>query len=377
MISMTPHIHFDGVGSQPLTKIFCDLNARCFSLNAGINDEYQCSVAYGFECFNDHIENEGLVELFSHSKHAESNVKPVKIGSSSKTVGWLCTIGALTSGDHNYVENKHFRRAAFTAVYLLLKNCNYSKELNVRNGDELKISDLFDEELSILVLHKPSIETNVSDTYTEILPCLHQYGFVPIGSSPTSQVEVDKVASDKFLNLETNIKLMPVSKEVEFAEFTDQVFRRLLPSATTPLLRFFLYYQLIETLLARIFNDRQSKTIDKLVAVKDNPVEAHPLIEKLKVDASDKTRIKLLFNEYSGIETKLNDLYEACNRLLVESGGEEKESIGDALYKVRNLIFHGLRGIPEKAMPHISEIVEQMSYAVPELMICFRIPDAG
>ncbi|TRW94404.1 DUF4326 domain-containing protein [Candidatus Methylobacter oryzae] len=27
---MTPHIHFDGVGLQPLSKIFCDLNARCF-----------------------------------------------------------------------------------------------------------------------------------------------------------------------------------------------------------------------------------------------------------------------------------------------------------------------------------------------------------
>lgn len=372
MTSMAPQINFDSVGAQPLFGVSYDPEARAFSLRAGVDGGYLCSISYGFQGF-DHIED-ALVDLFTHSIHAESDVRPVIMNNADKTVGWLCTISALTSDQHNYAESPYFRRAAFTAIHLLFQNGLYTKEPNVRNEDGLKISDFFDETLSVLILHKPSIGVSVSNDLTEILPNLHQYGFVPVGTQSTPRVQVCKISSDYFSNIGSKLRLYPVSTDVGFAEFTNQFFRQLLPSAPTPLLRFFLYYQLIETLLARIFNDRQSETITKLVDVKDNPVKAHPLIEKLKADASEKKRMALLFNEYSGIEAKMNGLLGACNIFLDQSGAGKKNSVAEALYDVRNNIFHDLRGVPTNALPFLKEIVEELGYAVPELMINFHTP---
>lgn len=373
---MAPQIFFDSIGTQPLSDVTFIPEANAFALHAGLNSEYVCRIAYRFQSFtNDRIED-GLIELFTHPTHAESDVRPVTLASSDQTVGWLCTIGALTSDQHEYAESLHFRRAAFTAAHLLLNSGRYTKAPKVNHDSEMRISDFFDDELSVLILHKPSVETNVGTACAEILPCLHQYGFVPLGTQPLPPMEVGKVASDIFAGSGKKIRLFPISRDVKFEDFTNQVFRQLLPSAPTPLLRFFIYYQLIETLLARIFNDRQSETIMMMVSVKDNPVKVHPLIEKLKKDATEKKRMCLLFNEYSGADARMSDLLAVCNEFLAESGAEKKGIVAEALYEVRNSIFHDLRGIPERAMPFLTAIVEQMGYAVPELLVNFRIPDA-
>lgn len=373
---MAAQICFDSVGNQPLSSVSFAPEAKAFSLHAGVNGEYVCRIAYGHQCFvNDCIEN-GQVELFNHPTHAESDVRPVTLASADQTVGWLCTIGALISDQHEYAESIHFRRAAFMATQLLLNSGRYTKAPKVNHDAEMRISDFFDDELSVLILHKPSIETYVSSACAEILPSLHQYGFVPIGNQLTPQMAVGKVAIDMFANSGRKIRLFPMSRDVKFEDFTNQVFRQLLPSTTTPLLRFFIYYQLIETLLARIFNDRQSETIMMMVPIKDNPAKVHPLIKKLKEDATERTRMRLLFNEYSGIDARMGDLLAVCNDFLTESGSETKGGVAEALYEVRNNIFHDLRGIPEKAMPLLKMIVEQMGYAVPELLVRFRIPDA-
>lgn len=373
---MTSQIYFDGVGIQQLSRVSFAPEAKEFSLHAGVNGEYVCRIAYELQSFvNDCIED-GLVELFTNPSHMECDVKPVKLASSDQTVGWLCTIGALTSDQHEYAESPHFRRAAFIATHLLLNSGRYTKAPKVNHDAEMKITDFFDDELSVLILHKPSIQPSVGSACAEILPSLHQHGFVPFGNQFPSPIEVGKVATEIFANSGKKIRLFPTSRDVKFEDFTDQVFRQLLPSAPEPLLRFFIYYQLIETLLARIFNDRQSETIMKLVDVKDNPAEVYLLIKKLKEDATNDKRMRLLFNEYSGADAKMGDLLSVCNDFLVEKGAEKKGAAAEALYEVRNSIFHDLRGIPQKAMPLLTAIVEQMGYAVPELLVNFRIPDA-
>ena len=346
-------------------------------MRAGTNGEYECRIAYGYQSYiNDSIED-GVVGLFTHPTHSESDVRPVELSFSDRTVGWLCTVGALTSDQHEHAQSPYFRRAAFMAIRHLLTNGRYTKVPRLSHGSEVSISDFFDDELSVLVLHKPSIAPHVSSACAEILPSLHQYGFIPVGSQNSSPMEVGKVATEMFANLGKKICLSPISRDVKFEDFTNQVFRQLLPSAPTPLLRFFIYYQLIETLLARIFNDRQSGTIMMMVPVKDNPVMVHPLIKKLQEDATEMKRMNLLFNNYCGAGANMVDLLPASNEFLRETGAKEKATVAEALYEVRNIIFHDLRRIPEKAMLHLKEVVEQMGYAVPELLIKFRIPDAA
>lgn len=376
MISMAAQIFFEDVGTQQLTSVSFDPEAKAFALHAGLNGEYVCRISYSFLAFVDDKMEDGLVELFMHPTHAESDVRPVELSSVNKTVGWLCTIGALTSNQHEHADSPHFRRAAFMAIRLLLANGRYTRVPRLNHGAEITIADFYDDELSVLILHRPSIGTNISPACAEVLPSLHQYGFVPLGAPASARMEVGKVATDMFANLGKRICLFPISRDVNFEDFTSQVFRQLLPSAPTPLLRFFIYYQLIETLLARIFSDRQSATIMKMVPVKDNPVKIHPLIKKLQEDATEKKRMNLLFNNYCGTGTNMCDLLSASNELLKECGTDEKETVAEALYEVRNIIFHDLRRIPESAMLRLKVVVEQMEYVVPELLIKFRIPTA-
>lgn len=277
---MPSQIFFDSVGTQPLSSVSFAPEKKAFSLRAGINGEYVCRIAYSPECFvSDRIEDV-LVELLTHPAHPESDVRPVMFSSSDKTVGWLCTIRALTSDQHEFSESPHFRRAAFMATHLLLINGRYSKMPKVNHGAEMGMSDFFDDELSVLILHKPSIVPNDDFACADILPSLHQHGFVPLGTQPSPLMEVGKVATDLFAGSGKKIRLFPMSRDVKFEDFTNQVFRQLLPSTPTPLLRFFIYYQLIETLLARIFNDRQSETIMMMVPVRDNPAKVHSFIKK-------------------------------------------------------------------------------------------------
>ncbi len=371
---MVAQIYFEDVGAQRLTEILFDPETGTFSLHAGTNGEYECRISYEHQGFVDDRMEDGLIELFKHPTHAESDVRPVELSTVDKTVGWLCTIGALTSSQHEHAQSPYFRRAAFMAIRHLLTNGRYTKVPKLNHGVEVNISDFYDDELSVLILHKPSIATNVGSACAEILPNLHQYGFIPLGAQASTPMEVGKVAINMFANSGKKFCLSPISRDVKFEDFTNQVFRQLLPSASTPLLRFFIYYQLVETLLARIFNDRQSETIMMMVPVKDNPLKIHPLIKKLQEDATEKRRMNLLFNNYCSAGASMGDLLSASNEFLKESGAEEKGTIADALYEVRNIIFHDLRGIPEKAMSLLMEVVDQMGYAVPELLIKFRIP---
>ena len=373
---MVSHIDFNSAGKQPLNKVTYTPGTKDFLCTAGLSEEYSCQVAYGFGDSADPLKDV-LIELFTHPSHAESDIRPIKLSpGSDDTIGWLCTIGSLTSSQHAYVDNPHFRRAAFVAFFSLLQNRPYTKELGVNNEATVQISDLFDDELSILILHKPSVANSVSDSFVEILPSLHQYGFIPHSMYASMPFELGKVAADMFLNSGKNLCLKLLSKDVGFSDFTSQVFRQLLPSAPTPLLRFFVYYQLIETLLARIFSDRQSDTIMKLVEVKDNPFKVHPLIEKLKDDAKESKRMRLLFDEYSGTSAAMRDLLVACNDFLVANGAEEKELAAEALYGVRNIIFHDLRGIQDKAMPLLQDVTEQLGFAVTMLLVSFRTSQA-
>jgi hypothetical protein len=282
---------------------------------------------------------------------------------------------ALTSDQHDCADDPHFRRAAFSAIYVLLNQGRFTRSPSIGHEAEVGLSDFFDDELSLLILHRPTIGAAVSPTFAEVLPSLHQFGFTPVDDRQRGTFECGRIAAARFAEAGKTIRLRGVASAVKFVPFAEDVFRELLPSASNPLLRFFIYYQLVEALLGQIFVARQGETIAKMVPVKESPVKLHPLIEKLREDASERRRLRLLFSEYSGIEQMASDLRHACNAFLAACAYDSKPTTADALYEVRNLVFHDLRAVPRHAVQLLAEVVEHLEFAVPELLNAYRIPD--
>lgn len=368
---MDEKIDFHGHGLQVLGSVDFSNDALAFTIIAGVNNEFSFTVPYPFNSHGPGAE-EAHVRILYHADHAESDVKPIILD--EKTVGWLCTVGALCSKDHDYYENKHFRRAAYAATHALLLRGGYTKRIPVINNREFRISDLFEEEHSLIILHCPSVGDRLGPGFRMALPCLHRYGFVPAEGGPRD-VSFRTAPVELFGKVGKNFKLEVPSVDLGFDDFIEQVFSRLLPSADTPLLGFFLYYQLIEMMMAKVFSHRQSCTIEEMQSVKDDPFGIRPLFDRLKEDMAEKKRIKLLFGDYTKVSRGAVELMQFCNDFLRICGVGEECSPEAALYQVRNLIFHGMRAVPAAAFDSLNQIVGQLAIIVPELLIAFSLPE--
>ncbi|WP_414494362.1 hypothetical protein [Stenotrophomonas maltophilia] len=369
---MDEKIDFHGHGLQALGSVDFSDDALAFTITAGVNNEFSFTVLYPFNSHGPGAD-EAHVRILYHADHAESNVKPIIFD--GKTVGWLCTVGALCSKDHDYYENKHFRRAAYAATHALLLRGDYTKRIPVINNQEFRVSDLFEEEQSLIILHCPSVGDRLGPRFRMALPCLHRYGFVP-AEGGAGDVSFRTAPVDLCGAVGKNFKLEIPSVDLGFDDFIEQVFSRLLPSADTPLLGFFLYYQLIEMMMAKVFAHRQSCTIEEMQSVKGDPFRIRPLFDRLKEDMAEKKRIKLLFGDYTGVSRDAVELMQFCNGFLRVCGVGEECSPEAALYQVRNVIFHGMRAVPAAAFDSLNEIVGQLAIIVPELLIAFSLPEA-
>jgi hypothetical protein len=373
---MTPKFHFEGVGEMPFSGVDFDCKKSAFVVSGGENKECHFLIEYPHSQGITPPE-EGMVHLLFNPNHYESDVRSVHIPSiGSKTMGWLCTVSALISDAHSFSHKVHFRNAAYAAIQLLFQNGVHFKFPSIINGCTLDLTELVDEKVSVLIFHKPSLAGAVSPNICELFPSLHQHGFVPFHPEHALTWQPKSEAKGRFMAQTSKISLDILPRSDRFDDFIAQIFQDYLPAKSTSLHKFFLYYQLVEVLLEIIFVARQSDSITALVAVRDNPVFVHPVIEKLQDDAKEKKRMSLLFNEYTGLESKLGGLKMACNDVLRTFGAEEQVIAADALYCVRNMLFHNLRRMSPSTIPAVDGVLNHLEWVVPEMLIKFRYPNA-
>lgn len=364
-------VNFDGVGELQLKNVEFIDSAKQFCLTAGDGHPCQFFVNYPYPktAFTaDHA----IVLLLYNPNHAESDVKSIKIGQTKDTVGWLCTLDALISNNHAFVDNKHFRDAAFAGVHRILQHTTGFRKQSLQDGAVLDLSDLMSDDASVLILFKPAVDTFVSENCNELLPSLHQIGFVPFRPDIIDIWKPGAAAQERFRCVGAKVKLMPLSSSFGFGDFITQVLGELVPTATTELLHFFFYYQIIEGLLENVFAIHQAEILTEIMQHKENAVRIHPLIEKLIECSSEKKKITLLFSQYTGLEAELEVLRIACNDLILDFGGVEQQSSSKALYEVRNLIFHNLRKSSRTAMPKLRPVIDELQIAIPELLLQFQ-----
>lgn len=371
---MAVQLEFEGVGRRTMRNCDYSPSRRLFTLSPDGEPDLKCFVEYDSGGIN-YSTPEALVSFLYNPQHAEAEVRPVRLAETeSRTVGWLCTLSALTSTSHGYSTSSHFRKAAFMAVCVLLLGEAPSRVVSVANDTTIRLEDLFDDAISLLILHEPSVSAVVSTDCSELLPSLFQFGFTPYSPRIVGVWRPGSTTANYYTNLQSNITLQKISRDAKCNGFARRVFQELLPVANDPVLRFFIFYQVIQALIDEVFADRQAKNILAMVPVCDRPSLLHPMIERLQDDTKEKRRLRLLFNEYSGAEAPLADLKAACDALISRLSGEESASCAEGVYEVRNILFHNFRSVNSALLPRLVRVVEELEWAVPELLFRFRLP---
>jgi len=206
-----------------------------------------------------------------------------------------------------------------------------------------------------------------------LLPSLHQYGFVPFQDDLREAWKPGKPAEFKYSELKSSIRLLPLTGRQKHLPFIEHVFRSRIPRTADDLLRFLLYYQIIEILLEEVYVHQQASIIPMMMLNRYNPALIRPLTDTLVKANKEAHRFALLIN-YSNVEAILSDLKRSCNEVLRGFGCDEQTACSDAFYQTRNMLFHNLRSMSFGMHSQIHAVVEELEVAIPSILLRFQLP---
>lgn len=319
--------------------------------------------------------HEGLLIPLWSSSLPESQVLRAQTDS-GQTVGWLCTVSALTSVAHEYATDKHFRKAAGHATQLLLEQNWVQEEIEKNPHSGL---DTLPGGVCVLILKKSMLPEAIAITPGRIVPVLHQYGFT---SYPTGNKVPHSCGNFAQTNLLVdgqrlrNIRLRLTSEEVPFQDFIDSLFRGALSVDQDPAYHFFLYYQVIELLMEVVQKQKTLLFAQDLRAAADDATKLFELKEALGKRTSEQSRIAALFETYTSVPSELLTGLQIESLSFLNSLGraENIDSPSKALYRLRNMLVHNMRRFPAGAAAFPPRVNEYLEVIVPQLLISFEIP---
>nr|WP_298789726.1 hypothetical protein [uncultured Allomuricauda sp.] len=326
------------------------------------------------------------VFLFHNSDFAANDIYPIldsksKAESNRGRLGFLIPIQSLINAEHDYGENEHFSPYAYHAIRILLANKNTLpyKTLNVPTNFSIDLEAIYGENTHVLILHKPYLkiwEKKHADKFKIefFLPCLWSFGYMKIEQSNFNVLYKDKVHGDGAEK--------PANKDIEFASiasdlrsdpFILNLFTSFLYSQKHELIRFHLLYQVIELLIEKVFQNELGSIIQDF----DNNINNfYDIKEKLANVANEKSRINKLFNRYcTGQAVLLKELKISCNNLLKQVDPEnEQDSPPKAIYKIRSLVFHSFRSLPNEYDEKLKSINDNFELLLIASLNSFKYP---
>ena len=376
---MTRVIDFNGVGTIPVQCISYEPDNNRFVVVARPLDRistpsetYRVYVRFPAPQKVDAPEDGCNIALFNPN-HSESDVRMIRLSPlGSRTVGWLCTVTALASNNHKYSSDPHFRRAAFMNARHLLHSQIVWKRTSIQNDSTVELVDIVDDNASILTVFRPFVSSYAGTECTELLPSLHRIGFVPFTPQSAAAWKPGTAALNEFNNGHEHLTLDPFPASEKYSEFIAEVFKDLLPPIPSSILRFFIYYQIIEALLDGVLLETRSKALRSMIAEWETSERIKSVIEKVQEASKGSSRMERLFSEYSDSDNK-EDLRLACNSLLIACGIDEKPSAPEALYKVRNTLFHEMRSMTGRRLLRLDNVNNELQVVVPDLLLNFSL----
>lgn len=299
---------------------------------------------------------------------AEKDFFQVHDKDKNKRLGWIFTISNLESKEPDSIENEHLNNYKLAAYYLLLQAKSNIKPYPIENADtDHKLSDLYDKDSIFIVIYDPDREPFPIFNY---LPSLSKYGYyIKNEYSNTVKNESKKTFCLDF-RAEKEVKEVKIYVRLsncgnENAKFIDELFSKHLKSSDHHLLRFHMLYQVIEFYLSSIFESDSQAIIDNYISNRSN---INGFIEKIGGIKSERTRVNRLITYTRSLgnrrDSNLVNLQRDCDRFLRKYNRETKDSLGDLVYDVRNLIVHEYRSIDSLDIDLLQNIIDEIELLV-------------
>ena len=289
--------------------------------------------------------------------YSENSIFQVYI--SEERVGWIFPIQAIISDEHAYRENSYFLKYAYVGSCLLLRDINSWNEKEIMDG-EIKLTDFYNDSVSILILDNDNLKKINDFSLQNYTVSLYQKGYAYTGKGNLCS-EIEKL--DKRLNLK------PIAKELQQIQYIHTLFEKEIPKEQEAFAKFHTYYQIIEILIAVVFEDKFMRFVKELNK------DANSLFDKrdeLGHMVLEKQRVKWLFSNYVKVsEENISVLNSQCKELLCLNGKKISETMPENLYSVRCLLVHSMYILSEESHELLKEINNSFLDIIIEMLLSF------
>ena len=279
----------------------------------------------------------------------ENEIYKIIETSLKKNIGWIIPVTALTSNNHDYINDKIFLKYAFATYKLILK---YESD---------KESIVFNQNTAFLVIDKKEINKTANFNIKYYYSSLFQYGYL---------IKDIKIKSQNFKTPEKKIKIQTISNKLYKEKYIDELFNNLI-FEQHPLVKFHVLYQVIELFIERILLN-EIKILSKRIEKKE--IYSANIDEELKKFKSEERRINKLFSNYTeNLNSNIKKAFkDECNFLLEKLGDNDaknKYDIHKSIYKIRNYIVHDYRNIPFEYHENLKKINSVFDILITDLLI--------
>ncbi|MCH5556840.1 hypothetical protein [Pseudomonas syringae] len=332
------------------------------------------TIEYPFSEPDSRIPSEDVVVyLLWAAEHKESEVSRVYID--GKNNGWFFTVSAMLSADNS--EPLPFFRTATWAVisHLIMTKSEQIENICSARGELIcSITDFISDDLSILTLHKPRLpERLVNSPYLIVPQLLSQGIFVYVDERTKLLTHPPFVSPGGRYNLSSEIALE------EFGEFQVDLLVNHIPYVDSDVFKFYLYYQIIESLMELVAVAVCQDTLSKIAASNGDPTQSYDILAKHKDRSTEKYRISQVFNQF--LSTALGSaeiLRRECIEFELSADPsasrdklESRKNLSSHIYAVRNQIIHNFRRV-RTSTGHLENVVKALDLVVPDLLCKFR-----
>lgn len=312
--------------------------------------------------------------------NAQSDLFKLKLssGNNDRTIGYIIPFNALDDSDNNDDFDESKQAYKYYCIKYIIENYVFQ---DPNSTESLTLSELTDQNSIFIILYKPQIN-NPDFRLGFCLPNLALYGYYhyPNDSSPNileynsnqqTAADLADLIQNRFLFLrgQQSLKIKTSLTVLDNSLMGRMLYEKLLVEVSNPLHRFILLYQVIEHLVSLKIREG----INTVFSIKDS-LTNREVLEKIHEKSSARACINSIlnninFNEKDEIKNVLKDFISEYN------SNYEKETPGDCLYDIRNLLFHDYKSILEKnADTDLTSLVIQCETLIHHIIISIDNP---
>lgn len=353
-------------------KIELDENdSFCFTIGEG--DGWTIPIDCPLQLNKDFEGKDFDTYLLTSPKVKENNAGQVFC--KERRIGWIIPALSLASNLHDFSGNEHFLKYA----YIALRDCiraktihDWRRAIEVSGRESLTVLDLFDESKAFLVVSRETLDSPKDFELQRAVASLVSCGFMPASEGDEDRYNLIEPHPEF-----KKYKILVTSEDIGEYLVIYSLLKSYLESGESPVLRFFYLYQIMEMLLEKVFSCEQVQLAREIVEAGSDLVKVKDILEKVNKYTSEKKRMSLLIEEYTGIPPYFGSLIDACNDLLDQLYLDSGQSLNNCLYPVRNFVFHRYRALPESSDATLEEINLALADVLSHLLSAFKEKSTG